>query len=76
MQPQLTTPTTHATMQHDNNGSNANSMNPEFLQQQIQDHQPTSPINQLVQALSNIILQVNHTNQAMLSFLSARSEPQ
>ena len=62
-------------MQHDNNDGNANSMNPEFLQHN-QGHQPTSPIDQLVQALSNIILQVNHTNQAMLSFLSARSEPQ
>ena len=51
-------------------------MNPELLQQQTQEQQPTSPIDQLVRALSNIILQVNHTNQAMLSILSAGSEPQ
>ena len=62
-------------MQHENNSGNGNSMNLEFLQQQTQEHQPTSPIDQLVQALSNIILQVNHTNQAMVSFFSARSEP-
>ena len=35
---------------------------------------PPFQVEQLLQVLSNAMLQINHTNQAMLSFLSANSE--
>ena len=47
-------------------------MQPEFPQHHEQP--PPFQVEQLLQVLSNTMLQISHTNQAMLSFLSVNSE--
>ena len=47
-------------------------MQHEFLESHEQS--PPFQVEQLLQAISNVMLQINHTNQAMLSFLSTNGE--
>ena len=57
-----------------NNGATkCTDMNPEFLQQH-QENRQTFQIDQLIQAVSNIAIQSNLTNQTMLSFFFSQTD--
>ena len=57
-----------------NNGATEyTDMNPEFLQQH-QENRQAFQLDQLIQAVSNIAIQSNLTNQAMLSFFSSQTD--
>ena len=56
-----------------NSATEYTDMNPEFLQQH-QENRQNFQMDQLIQAVSNIAIQSNLTNQAMLSFFSSQTD--
>ena len=56
-----------------NSATEYTDMNPEFLQQH-QENRQTFQMDQLIQAVSNIAIQSNLTNQVMLSFFSSHTD--